>query len=90
MSPSCRALAAGHADEAPYDVIFIGGAVDEVPVALFEQLKEGGRLVVVEGHGNVGVAKLYLKSGGDVTGRRAFNAAIKPLPGFESAPTFQF
>ena len=83
-------LSKGYSDEAPYEVIFIGGAVDEVPEALFEQLKEGGRMVVVEGRGNSGVAKLYLKSGGDVAGRRAFNAAIKPLPGFESAPTFQF
>lgn len=83
-------LSKGYADEAPYEVIFVGGAVDHVPTALFDQLKEGGRMVVVEGLGNSGVAKLYLKSGGDVTGRRAFNAAIKPLPGFESVPTFQF
>lgn len=80
----------GYADEAPYEVIFIGGAIDVVPEALFSQLKEGGRLVVVEGHGNAGIAKVYLKSGGSVTARRVFNAAIKPLPGFESTPGFQF
>lgn len=83
-------LAEGYAAEAPYEVIFVGGAVDSVPAALFDQLKEGGRLVVVEGRGNAGIAKVYLKSGGDVTARRAFNAAIKPLPGFESVPAFQF
>ena len=83
-------LRLGYAEEAPYEAIFIGGAVEQVPPALFDQLKDGGRLVVVEGFGNSGVAKLYLKSGDDVTGRRAFNAAIKPLPGFESTPTFQF
>ena len=54
------------------------------------QLREGGRLVAVEGHGNAGVARLYLKSGGTVTGRRAFNAAVKPLPGFERTPAFVF
>ncbi|MGE3363938.1 MAG: protein-L-isoaspartate O-methyltransferase [Rhizobiaceae bacterium] len=80
----------GYADEAPYEVIFLGGAVESVPETLFGQLKEGGRLVAVEGHGNAAIAKLYLKSGSEVTARRAFNAAIKPLPGFESAPTFQF
>jgi len=80
----------GYAQEAPYEVIFLGGAVESVPQALFEQLKDGGRLVAVEGRGNAAIAKLYLKSGTQVTGRRAFNAAIKPLPGFESVAAFQF
>jgi protein-L-isoaspartate(D-aspartate) O-methyltransferase len=83
-------LTDGYAAEGPYEVIFVGGSVDKVPAVLFDQLKEGGRLVVVEGRGNAGVAKVYLKSGGDVTARRSFNAAIKPLPGFEFAPVFQF
>ena len=54
-------LRLGYAEEAPYEAIFIGGAVEQVPPALFDQLKDGGRLVVVEGFGNSGVAKLYLK-----------------------------
>lgn len=83
-------LTTGYASEGPYEVIFLGGSVDVIPPALLDQLKEGGRLVVVEGSGNAGVAKVYLRSGGAVTARRAFNAAIKPLPGFESVPTFQF
>lgn len=80
----------GYASEGPYEVIFVGGSVDFVPQALTDQLKDGGRLVVVEGQGNAGVAKIYLRSGSTVTPRRAFNAAIKPLPGFESTPSFQF
>ena len=84
------ALTAGHAAGAPYDVIYIGGAVDVVPQAMLAQLGEGGRLVVVEGHGNAGRAHLYRKTGGVVTGRAAFNAAIKPLPGFERGHTFKF
>ena len=80
----------GYAAEPPYDVIFVGGVVDIVPKALAEQLKEGGRLVVVEGHGNAGVARLYLKSGDVVSGRRGFNAAVKPLPGFEALHAFEF
>lgn len=83
-------LSAGYASEAPYEVIFVGGSVEFVPPALLEQLKDGGRLVVVEGRGNAGVAKVYLRSGDTVTPRRAFNAAIKPLPGFELKQTFQF
>ena len=80
----------GYAAEAPYDVIFVGGSVGVPPETLFSQLKEDGRLVVVEGQGNAGKARLYSKWNGVVTGRSAFNAAIKPLPGFERAYTFQF
>ncbi|MDQ6437913.1 protein-L-isoaspartate O-methyltransferase [Mesorhizobium sp. LHD-90] len=83
-------LQEGYAAEAPYDVIFLGGSVETLPDALVAQLKEGGRLVAVEGGGNAGKAKLYSKWNGVVTGRSAFNAAIKPLPGFERAYTFQF
>ena len=83
-------LPQGHAAKAPYNVILIGGSVEEVPVALLGQLAEGGRLVAVEGQGNAGVARLFFKAGGVVTGRRAFNAAIKPLPGFERIHAFEF
>jgi protein-L-isoaspartate(D-aspartate) O-methyltransferase len=37
---------AGYDSDAPYDVIIVSAAADEVPPALVEQLKEGGRLVV--------------------------------------------
>jgi protein-L-isoaspartate(D-aspartate) O-methyltransferase len=83
-------LSQGHTPKAPYDVIFVGGSVEKVPAPLLDQLAEGGRLVAVEGQGNSGVARLFLKAGGVVTGRRAFNAAIKPLPGFEREHAFEF
>ncbi|GAA2866652.1 protein-L-isoaspartate(D-aspartate) O-methyltransferase [Aminobacter niigataensis] len=83
-------LAAGYASQAPYDVIFVGGSVEQVPDALLAQLKEGGRLVAVEGRGNAGVASVYLKADGNVTARRAFNAAVKPLPGFNRTREFEF
>ena len=83
-------LREGHAAKAPYDAILIGGSVEEIPEALLGQLGEGGRLVAVEGHGNAGIARLYLKTAGIVTGRRTFNAAIKPLPGFERTHAFEF
>ena len=83
-------LGVGHAEAAPYDVILLEGAVEVLPDALFAALRDGGRLIAVEGRGNAGVARLYLKSGGTVTGRRAFNAAVKPLPGFERTPAFVF
>ncbi|MCU0832167.1 MAG: protein-L-isoaspartate O-methyltransferase [Rhizobiaceae bacterium] len=83
-------LAKGYPSEAPYDVVFIGGAADVVPAAVFEQLKEGGRLVVVEGRGNAGIAKVYGKHDGHVAGRKAFNASVRPIPGFLAEAGFVF
>ncbi|MCR4268175.1 protein-L-isoaspartate O-methyltransferase [Nitratireductor sp. ZSWI3] len=80
----------GYGDDAPYDVIFIGGAVDAVPEALFEQLRQGGRLVAVIGEGNAARAHLFVKNDGIVSSRSSFNVAVKPLPGFQKAPEFVF
>ena len=84
------ALEGGYPQNAPYDVILVGGAVDEVPEALFGQLVEGGRVVAVIGEGNAGIARICVKEGGVVSCRRAFNAAIRPLPGFRRTPVFEF
>ena len=83
-------LQAGYAKEGPYDVIFIGGAVDELPENLVDQMKEGGRLVVVEGRGNAGISRLYIRENGKLNGRTAFNSAVMPLPGFEKKEEFVF
>lgn len=83
-------LETGYASEAPYDVIVIEGSVDHVPGTLFDQLKNGGRLVVVEGTGNSGKSMIYVKNEGIISGRRAFNSAVKPLPGFEKVAEFEF
>ncbi|WP_074381241.1 protein-L-isoaspartate O-methyltransferase family protein [Bartonella doshiae] len=84
------ALEQGYAIEGLYDVIFIEGAVDFIPEALFDQMKDGGRLVVVEGHGNAGIARIYVKEDGIISARRAFNLAVKSLPNFLKAPDFVF
>ncbi len=71
--------AAGYASEGPYDVILVEGAVDRVPAALLDQLKDGGRLVAVVGADGAAQAMLFTRSGSDVTGRPAFNATLPPL-----------
>ncbi|MFD0917458.1 protein-L-isoaspartate O-methyltransferase [Pseudahrensia aquimaris] len=83
-------LEKGYPSEGPYDAIFIGGSVDYVPDAFLSQLKEGAKLVCVEGQGNSAVAKLYLREGGVLSGRVAFNCAVRPLPGFARASEFVF
>ena len=84
-------LANGCAAEAPYDVIFVGGAVDFVPQALFDQLKNGGRLLAVEGTGNAATAMIYVKAGRFGVGEIGLQfVQIRPLPGFQRAQEFEF
>jgi protein-L-isoaspartate(D-aspartate) O-methyltransferase len=78
----------GHAKSGPYDVIALSGSVPQVPDALLQQLKGGGRLVAVEGTGHLGKAKLFVRNGKDISSRFGFNASIKPLPGFTKTAEF--
>ncbi len=80
----------GFAKSGPYDVIVLSGSVDKVPSAMLDQLKDGGRLVAVESTGHLGVARLYVKRGTDVSGRFGFNATIRSLPGFTKVTEFAF
>ncbi len=84
------ALTEGCAAEGPFDVILFDGAVDFVPEKLTAQLKDGGRLVVIEGSGAAGAARLYVRSGDSVAGRFAFNASAQVLPGFQREAIFEF
>ena len=81
----------GYPDQAPYDVIFVNGAVAEAPSALLEQLADGGRLVtVVRGEDGVGVARLFRRISGAVSSRALFETLPAVLPGFEAKPVFRF
>jgi len=81
-------LTKGVAKEAPFDVIFIEGAVESVSAELKTQLAEGGRIVCVEPVDGVDVAVVYTKNGGDLAHREAFNAAVPNLLAFSRAPEF--
>ncbi len=84
-------LEAGYPKQAPYDAIVIGGAVDEVPAAITDQLAEGGRLLaVVTGGSGVGKGTLFLRVHGGLSRRILFDAAVPPLPGFAVDRGFVF
>ena len=84
-------LEKGYPQEGPYDVIILEGAVEQVPSQLFEQLKDGGRLVAIVIEGGIGQAKLFEKRGESVSFRADFDAQASLLPGFEKAdPGFTF
>ena len=75
-------LAEGHAAQAPYDAILIGGAIEELPDAIAAQLAEGGRIIALFDEGNLGVVRRGTKLDGRIDWRFAFNAAAPLLPGF--------
>jgi protein-L-isoaspartate(D-aspartate) O-methyltransferase len=83
-------LTDGYASEGPFDAIFIGGAIGELPQALLAQLKDNGRLVAVEGTGNAAMAKVWYNDAGICSAVSAFNCAIPALPGFARKPAFEF
>jgi protein-L-isoaspartate(D-aspartate) O-methyltransferase len=83
-------LTAGWPAKAPYDVIVLEGATEVSPRQLCDQLRDGGRLVCVEGRGLAGKATLYRLVGGVVSGRPVFDAAAPLLPGFAQPPAFVF
>jgi protein-L-isoaspartate(D-aspartate) O-methyltransferase len=83
-------LCAGAPDGAPYDVIVIDGAVEDVPAALVDQLAEGGRLVT--GQVDRGVTRLCIgrKAGGSFGLVRLADMEMVVLPGFSRPASFVF
>ncbi|CUS45130.1 MAG: protein-L-isoaspartate O-methyltransferase [Pseudomonadota bacterium] len=83
-------LEAGHAVDAPYDVLVIDGAVEHVPDALVAQLAAGGR--VVTGIADRAVTRLASgrKSGGGFGLLDFADIDCVPLPGFSRPKTFTF
>lgn len=81
-------LTAGAAKSGPYDIIIAQGAVQDVPGALIDQLKDGGRIIAIFAEGQLGEVRLGRKIDGTVNWRRAFNASAPVLAGFEKETIF--
>ncbi|MCB2095165.1 MAG: protein-L-isoaspartate O-methyltransferase [Rhodobacteraceae bacterium] len=82
------ALAAGAPRHGPYDVIVIEGAVEQVPEAILEQLKEGGRIACLFMENALGMCRIGQKIDGRLAWRFAFNASAPILPGFSRQDGF--
>lgn len=82
------ALTQGAAEHGPYDVIALQGAVETLPDALLEQLKEGGRIACMFMDGALGAVRIGYKIDGEIVWRFAFNAGAPVLPGFEKHNAF--
>jgi len=84
------ALSEGHRGGAPYNVIFVNGAIEASPQALLAQLAEGGRLIAVVRKEAQGHAVLYLNEQGRVGQRAVFDATVPLLSGFRQPVGFVF
>jgi len=80
----------GSPDEGPYDAILLNGAVADVPPALLDQLKDGGRCAAVRIENGVGRATIWRRHGMSYDRRSAFDANAPYVPGFEPAVGFVF
>ncbi|HEX7741549.1 MAG TPA: protein-L-isoaspartate O-methyltransferase [Sphingobium sp.] len=83
-------LKAGAPDGAPYDILFIDGAVEDVPAAIIQQLADGAR--VVTGIVERGVTRLCSgRVAGGVLGLASLaDMEMVVLPGFAAPERFLF
>ncbi|MDE2603276.1 MAG: protein-L-isoaspartate O-methyltransferase [Bradyrhizobium sp.] len=84
------AAADGDPAHAPYDVIVLNGATEIVPEILYQQLREGGRLVGIFATTRPPRATIVTHSHEDFGSRPLFDAAAPVLPGLDRRPVFVF
>lgn len=82
-------LVAGAAKHGPYDAVVVQGAVETLPQAILDQIKDGGRIGCLFMEGALGEARIGHKSAGRITWRSIFNASAPVLPGFAAHKGFQ-
>jgi protein-L-isoaspartate(D-aspartate) O-methyltransferase len=83
-------LSIGLADQGPYDVIFVDGALEARSGEIEAQLNDGGRMAVILQDGPIGRATIITRDGDRFTATVFFDASVPLLPGFEREGTFVF
>jgi protein-L-isoaspartate(D-aspartate) O-methyltransferase len=84
------AAAEGEPSNAPYDVIFLEGATEIIPEGLYQQLRDGGRLVGIFAMSQPQRAVIVTHSHDDFGSRALFDTTAPVLPGFQRVPAFVF
>lgn len=87
---TCADPASGDPAHAPFDAIFVNGAVERVPETLTDQLRDGGRLVAVVVEDGRSQCRVLTRSRAGISERYAFDAGAPLLPGFERPAAFTF
>jgi len=82
-------LGEGAAKHGPYDAIMVQVGVETVPDSLLAQLKDGGRIAILQMSGALGQVKIGFKENGHVSWKFAFNATAPTCPDFQQVEEFQ-
>jgi len=87
---TAAAGAAGAPAEGPFDAIVLSGSVAEVPAALLQQLKPGGRLMAIVGEEPVMRATLVTRTAGGFTTAQRWDTVAPRLAHFAEPSKFSF
>ena len=66
---------------APFDAVYVGGAVDDIPEILKQQLRDGGRLIAVTGSHPVQRARLITRNGDSFSEKTLFDTMMQLTAG---------
>lgn len=80
----------GLADQGPYNVILVDGALPERQPAIEAQLANGGRMAVILQDGPIGTAMVITRDEDAFVAVPSFDAAVPPLSGFAKEKGFVF
>lgn len=83
-------LTVGVPEHGLYDAIVVEGGIEQMPQAIADQLKPGGRIVAIFMEGALGQARLGVQTEQGIAWRRAFDASAPILPGFAAEKEFEF
>ena len=81
-------LSEGAPKSGPYDTIMIQGAVEEIPQAITDQLREGGHIGAIFAEGALGVVRVGHKIDGQISWRFSFNAGAPLIADFRKTSAF--
>jgi protein-L-isoaspartate(D-aspartate) O-methyltransferase len=77
----------GLAERAPFDAIVVSAAAPQIPPPLFEQMREGGRMVIPVGPAHAQELQLVRKQAGKLIVANLEGCRFVPLIGSEGYPT---
>ncbi len=80
----------GATSDAPFDAILLSGSVAEVPTALLQQLKDGGRLVAIVGEEPMMRATVVTRTNDSFTTTEPWDCNAPRLAGFAEPSHFAF
>ena len=80
----------GCSEQGPFNAIIIGGAIDEVPLKILNQLEHNGRLIAMINNNVISNVVEYQKKNNTFTERFLFNCSAPKLKSFNKRKSFSF